>query len=306
MGLFSSKPKTDTKNTSPADNTGNNKKNRTKGKIKIPRTVQDTLDWEGTYENGVFKIGNTRYSKSFAFDDISFKTKNDEDQQAIYDAYLRFLNQIGFGEDIFITFVNYKEDEDTKLASVLPLYKQDGFNVYREELSTVLKNNMALSRNSISTKRYITVYVNADTVEAAMQRLSILEGELTTSFKKISGTPLRPLDLAERLEVINLILNPESPNFYFEHNTKGKTSIDYDLLKKQHLTTKDIVCPESLKFYSNRFEINERVGQAMYLDGIANFMDTNFLTEIVSVNFESVFSSILCFYEVAKLHNPQN
>ena len=96
-------------------------------------------------------------------------------KMAIYDAYLRFLNQIGFGEDIFITFINYKEDEDTKLASVLPLYKQDGFNVYREELSTVLKNNMALSRNSISTKRYITVYVNADTVEAAMQRLSILE-----------------------------------------------------------------------------------------------------------------------------------
>lgn len=307
MGLFNSKPKTDTKNTSPADNKGSNKKNRAKGKIKIPRTVQETLDWEGTYENGVFKIGDTRYSKSFAFNDISFKTKNDEDQEAIYDAYLRFLNQIGFGEDIFITFVNYKEDEDTKLASVLPLYKQDGFNVYREELSTVLKNNMSLSRNSISTKRYITVYVNADTVEAAMQRLSILEGELTTSFKKISGTPLRPLDLAERLEVINLILNPESPNFYFEHDAKGKTSIDYDLLKKQHLTTKDIVCPESLKFYSNRFEINERVGQAMYLDGIANFMDTNFLTEIVSVNFESVFTLHISAWEQAdaikKVHN---
>ena len=42
MGLFSSKPKTDIKNTSPADNTGSNKKNKTKGKIKIPRTVQET------------------------------------------------------------------------------------------------------------------------------------------------------------------------------------------------------------------------------------------------------------------------
>ena len=37
MGLFSSKPKTDTKNTSPADNTGSNKKNRAKSKITIQK-----------------------------------------------------------------------------------------------------------------------------------------------------------------------------------------------------------------------------------------------------------------------------
>lgn len=307
MGLLVAKPKNTSNDKTQNSAANKNKSKQNKKKIKIPKTVQDTLDWEGAYENGVFKIGDKRYSKTYAFDDISFKTKNDEDQEAIYDAYLRFLNQIGYGEDVFITFVNYKEDEDTKLASVLPLYKQDGYNIYREELSTVLKDNMSLSRNSISTKRYITVYTNAENIDSAMQRLTILEGELTASFKKISGSPLRPLDLAERLEVINLILNPESPNFYFEHDAKGKTSINLEQIQKQHLTTKDIVCPESLKFYGNRFEINERVGQAMYLDEIANYMDTNFLTSIVAVNFESVFTLHISAWEQAaaikKIHN---
>lgn len=309
MGFLTKTNKNNKTNKNVAENVTNKEttNNKKKKPIKIPRTVQDTLDWEHTYENGVFRIGDKRYSKTFAFNDISFKTKSDEDQEAIYDAYLKFLNLINSNEDVFITFVNYKEDINSKLASILPLQKQDGFNGYRDEMSDVLKNNIKLSRNAISTKRFITVFTEAEDVDIAMQRLYSLEGELSQTFKKIGGESLRPLNLAERLEVINDILNPGEPNFWFEHDAQGKTSVDFDKMTKQHLTTKDIIAPESLRFYGNRFEINERVGQTMYLDGIANFMDTNFLTSLVSVNFESVFTLHISAWEqtdaIKKIHN---
>lgn len=289
-------------------NTGNGSDITQKNsKKKIPRTVQQTLDWEGVYENGVFQIGPKRFSKSFSFADISFKTKSDDEQEAIYRAYLRFLNQIEPLEDVFITFVNYKEDENAKLASVLPVQKGDGDDKYRDELSTILKNNIRLSRNAISTKRYLTVFINADSVDLAMQRMAVLQGELESSFKKISGQPLHPLDLAERLEVLNGILNGDESNFWFEHDKKGGVSIDLNRMAKQGLTTKDIIAPESMRFYGNRFEIGERFGQAMYLDGLANWMDSNFLTSLVAVNFESVFTLHISAMEqseaIKKIHN---
>ena len=285
------------------------KKNTKKAnkKVKIPRTVQDTLDWDCVYDNGVFQIGPKRFSKTFHFNDIAFKTKSDEDQMAIYKAYLRFLNTINPDEDVFITFVNYKDDENAKLASVLPVNKNDEFDNLRKELSTILKNNIKLSRNAISTKRYLTVYVNAETVDDAMIRLKELEGEIERSFKKICNANLCPCSLAERLEVINNIINGDKPNLWFEHSKDGKVSIDLDKISKQKLTTKDIISPTSMKFSSNKFMIDDRYGQSMYLKKLANWMDTNFLPNLISVNFESVFTLHISALEqseaVKKVHN---
>lgn len=285
-----------------------NKKKTNKKKIKIPKTVQDTLDWECVFENGVFQIGPKRFSKTFYFEDIAFKTKSDEDQMAIYQAYLRFLNSINPDEDLFITFVNYKDDENAKLAAILPINKDDGFDNYRKELGTILRNNIKLSRNAISTKRYITVYVNADTVDNAMLRLNELETTLENAFKKICGAKLTAISLEERLEVINNILNgTDEANYWFVHDKTGKTTIDFKEMARQKLTTKDIIAPQSMKFYSNRFEINERIGQGMYLDNLANWMDTNFLPSLIAVNFESVFTIHISALEqteaIKKVHN---
>ena len=303
MGLLGTKNK---KNKDTSKNIPS-KKNKNKRK-KIPRTVQDTLAWEGVYDNGVFQIGPKRFSRTFSFSDISFKTKSDEEQEAIYQAYIRFLNQINSTEDIFITFVNYKEDANSKIANILPINKGDGFDAYREELSNVLKNNIKLSRNAISTKRYLTVITDADTVDNAMQRFNVIESELTNSFKKINNSTLNAISLAERLEVINNILNStENPNFWFEHDNQGKPSIDLNKMAKQGFTTKDIISPDSITFAGNKFTIDNRVGQAMYLDGLANWVDTNFLTNLISVNFESIFSLHISAWDqseaIKKIHN---
>ena len=265
-------------------------KAKEKTKIKIPRTVQQTLAWECCYDNGVFKIGPKTYSKTFEFDDVSFKTKSDEDQDAIYEGYMRFLNLISDEEDIFITFVNYREDEKKKLLNVLPQRKGDGLDEYRDEISDILKHNMRLSRNNISTRRFITVIVTNDNLDAAMSRINVLGGELEANFKKIAGSQLRGLDLAERLEILNTILNGLEENFWFLHDKKGKVSIDYDRMSKQGRTTKDIIAPSGMKFSGNYFEIGERLGQSMYLDGLANWQDSNYLTSLTEVNFESVFT----------------
>jgi hypothetical protein len=261
-----------------------------KYKRKTPRTVQDTLDWIACYENGVFQIAPDTFSQTFRFDDISFRTKSQEEQEAFYEAYMRFLNLMQAGDDLFFTFHNYKEDEEEKLSRVLPAHKGDSLDELREEMADVLRSNAKLSRNCFATARYVTLVIHADTVADAMHRMGTAAGTLENDFKRLTQEPLYPLTLAERLEVLSVILNGSEPNYWFIHDKDGKTTVDFKRMAKQGLNTKDIIAPAALRFKQTSFEIGERVGQAMYLDGIANWMDTNFIPTMIDVTFDSVYT----------------
>ena len=293
------------KTTAPAGKKAPSKSRNTKK--KIPRTVQDTLDWICVFENGVFQIEPKKFSKSFRFDDASFKTLSDEEQDRIYESYMKFLNLMQPKEDLFFTFHNKKEDEKQKLSRVLPQHRGDNLNDLRDEISEILQENMKLSRNCISTLRYLTITIESDNVDDAMRRLNTLTGELQNNFKKIADSSLVEFTLAERLEVLNSILNGIEKNYWFIHDERGNVSIDFDRMAKHGYTTKDIIAPSALKFEGSRFLIGERYGQAMYLDGLSNWGDSNIIPDIIDVNFESVFTMHISVLDqqdaIKKIHN---
>jgi len=255
---------------------------------KLPRTVQQSLPYVECYQNGIIQIEPCKFSKTFQFDDISFKTSSDEDQEGIYERYQKFLNTLQPKEDVFITFVNEKENSKSKLDRIAPLMRGDKNDEYRKELTDMLRSKMLNSRNNIITKKYLTVTIEDDDVEKAMQRFKSISGELDINFRKVSKHPLKELTLAERLEMLQKIFNSDEANYWFEHDIDGNVSIDFKRLAKQNLTTKDIIAPSGLKYNGNDFIIGERVGQSLFLDNIANWLNTNFLADLSEVNFESI------------------
>lgn len=260
-------------------------------KKAIPKTVQQTIHYEECYENGVIQIEPGVFSKTFRFDDISFKTRSDEDQEEIYESYLKFLNSIVAGEDLYFTVVNSQGDKKTGVEAVVPEAKGDAFDEYREEMAAMIREKFESSRNNIVTKKYITVVVKSTEIDKAMRRLRELSGEIESNFKKVTKDVISELTLAERLEVLNTIMNGAEPNYWFEHDINGGVSVDFARMAKQNLTTKDLIAPEVLKFAGNDFQIGEnRFGQIMYLDKIANWMNTNFLADLCEVNFESTIT----------------
>lgn len=257
-------------------------------KPKIPRTAQDSVPYLEAYENGVFQIEPGVFSKAFRFEEISFKTKSDEEQYRIYDAYMKFLNSMKPKEDLFISIVNLNDSAEEKAKSVISALKGDKFDDYRKEMSEMIVDKMKTSNNSIKTEKYIIVRIEEPSVEEAMSRLNSISEELSTEFKKFTKTNLKELDLSERLELLFNIMNSNEENYWFEHEQNGKTKLDFANMARQGLTTKDVICPEYLKFNGNNFEIGDRLGQSMYLDGIANWLNSNFLTEISAMSFEGV------------------
>ena len=148
------KKKTDTQPTSAAKQTSKKSSNNSflpKGgkkpalPKKIARTAQETLPWIEAYTNGVFQTERGRFTKTFQFEDISFKTKSQEEEYEIYENYMRFLNSVRPGEDIFLHLVNYSEGTENKIRSILPVQVGDEFDVYREEMSRVKRTRSSPS-----------------------------------------------------------------------------------------------------------------------------------------------------------------
>ena len=256
---------------------------------KIAKTAQDTLPWICAYQNGVFQTEPGRFTKTYEFEDISFKTKSQEEEVEIYEAYMRFLNAVNPGEDVFLHLVNYAEGSDNKIQSILPVQTGDQYDVYRKEMADVILRNAQNTRNNIVTKKYLTVRVESEDVAEAMQKISNSGGDIANNFRKCTKTPMKDLDLANRLELFNQILNDgNNESVWFLHDKDGNTSLDYARLAREGKSVKEVLLTGGgLKFYANHFDIGERVGQAYYLESYANWVNSNFLAELSELNFES-------------------
>ena len=284
-----SKAKETKKSTTAKSGSKASSSSKAKKKKNLPRTVQQTLGYEEAYpKNGVIQIAPGVFSKVFRFKDISFKTLSDEDQEQLYEQYEKFLNSLNPDEDIFFTIVNSKGDKTTGVESILPIDHGDEFDVYRREMSKMIRDKFESSRNNIVTRKYITVVIKENDVARAMKKLQQVGSEIENNFKKITKDSINEVGLAERLEIMSTILRGDH-NYWFEHDINGNTTCDFEAAAKQGYTTKDIISPEVLKFKGNSFQCGEdRFGQSMYLDRLANWMNTNFLSDISEVNFESV------------------
>lgn len=274
-----------TKGQGASNNTGLRKQGL---KPQIPKTAQDSVPYLEAYENGVFQVEPGVFSKTFRFEDISFKTKSEEEQDRIYGDYMKFLNSLKPKEDIFLSVVNTRDSAQEKVRSIVSPLKGDKFDRFRKEMSDMIVDKMKSSNNNTRTDKYITVRIEAPSVDEAMQKLENAGREISEEYKKFTKSPIRELSLAERLEMLFRIMNSDEENFWFEHDAEGNTTLDLIQAAKKGLSTKDIICPEFLKFNGNNFQIGERYGQAMYLDGIANWLNSNFFSELSGMTFEGV------------------
>ena len=55
-----------------------------KEKFVVPKKVQDIIPVKAIWEDGIFLVGNNKYSKSFKFVDINYAVASREDKEAMF------------------------------------------------------------------------------------------------------------------------------------------------------------------------------------------------------------------------------
>ena len=58
-----------------------------KEKFVVPKGVQDVIPIKVIYDDGIFKIGKDKYSKSYKFSDINYAVASKQDKEAMFLEY---------------------------------------------------------------------------------------------------------------------------------------------------------------------------------------------------------------------------
>jgi len=260
-----------------------------KARKKQATTAQRTIPYIDVYPNGMIQSEPGVFCKLYQLPEANFKTLSDEEQNNFFDKYETFLNSIEANEHVQFILLNTVDDIDLRFAKMKMQEQGDFMDHLREEMNDIIHTKLVESRGSIITNRYLCYSVREKSVDAAAKHFKDLDLRVAQEMRTFLKKEVRALTIDEYLEVLAEIYGT-SDNPLFHHDEKGNTTVDFDMLKKTGMTTKDLIAPPAFKFSSNRFIVGEEVAQSMYLSGIANFLSTDFVGNLMDINAKLLIS----------------
>ena len=244
-----------------------------KERFVVPRGVQDVIPIKAIFDDGIFRVGKDKYSKSYKFTDINYAVASREDKEAMFLEYSELLNSLDSGATTKITINNRRLNRlDFEKTILIPL-KDDGLNEYREEYNRMLLEK-ATGANSIVQEKYITISVCKKNVEEARNYFARVGADLISHFGRL-GSKCTEMETDERLRIFHDFYRVgEETDFHFDIKETRKKGHDF----------KDFICPDSMEFEKDCFKIGERYGRVLFLREYASYIKDSMVAELTDLN----------------------
>lgn len=265
------------------------------------KSVQSLIPYVQCYEDGVIKNSNTEYSKMYKLSDANFITEPESKQEDILLQYQKLLNKFPENVSIAIVIMN-KQQTDMDLAHAYHL-KEKGVkqDIYCQDYNKIIDDKIKEGRNDIRKDKYIILTVTTNSYDSAMSMFNTVDGELKEAVKNINKQGVRELSLVERLELMHMV-NNGATNLPFikqyekymtddgiEENENNKKKLDVKLMKKNGITTKDMIAPQVMIKDKGFLQLDEeRYCKSSLMTNLPLSLDTKFLTEITNIPCEMV------------------
>ena len=170
-----------------------------KEKFVVPKGVQDVIPVTAIYDDGIFRIGKDKFSKSFKFTDINYAVASREDKEEMFLEYSELLNSFDSGATTKITINNRRLNRlDFEKSILIPL-KGGSLDIYRDEYNKMLLDK-ATGANSMVQDKYITVSVCKKNIEEARTYFNRVGNDMITHLSKL-GSQCIELEAEERLRI---------------------------------------------------------------------------------------------------------
>ena len=250
-----------------------------KEKLKIPKSVQDIIPVDCIWEDGIFLVGNNKYSKSYKFMDINYAVASKEDKEAMFLDYSELLNSLDTGATTTITINNRRINKLDFEKTILLKDTGDDLDKFRHEYNNML---IAQSReaNGIVQEKIITISVYKDSIEEARSYFSRTGTDLINHFNSL-GSKCVELNAEERLRIAH--------DFY---RTGEETSFHFNIhetMKKGH-NFKDFICSDTAEFEKDYFKIGNRYGRVLFLKEYASYIKDSMVTELTDLSKNMMLS----------------
>lgn len=170
-----------------------------KEKFVVPKGVQDVIPVAAIFDDGIFKVGKDKYSKTYRFTDINYAVASREDKEAMFLEYSELLNSLDSGATTKITINNRRLNRLDFEQTILIPTTGDNLDEYREEYNKMLLDK-ATGANSIVQDKYITISINKKSVEDARTYFARVGADLIAHFGRL-GSKCVELETDERLRI---------------------------------------------------------------------------------------------------------
>lgn len=250
-----------------------------KEKLKIPASVQDTIPVHTIWKNGIFLVGNNKYSKTYQFTDINYGKASEEDKKAMFLAYSELLNSFDSNATTKITIMTRKLNRCDFENNILIKEAGDNIDRLRKEYNDMLLD-IASHSSCMVRDMFITVSVVKKSYEDAKNYFARVGSEISILLLRL-GSRCTELDAVERLRILHR---------FYRHGEEADFHFDLSESTKKGHNFKDHICPDDMELMADHFKIGERYGRVMYLKDYASFLKDDFISELCSIERPIIMS----------------
>ena len=268
-------------------------KKKQKNPLVVPKTVRETIPYRYVYpDTGIIEIKQGVFSKTYVLGDINYKNANEEVQESLLIAFMKVLN----GMDSYVqcqeTIFNKNVGIDEIKEKAFYKFAYDGFDPLRVELNERREKNIVEGKNNLVKEKYFTVSIQESSYEDAVSTFARLDAELAQNFDAVGGASATPLNTNERLALLYGIYNMDKSDAC----VLNQDGVDLSSLKRQGVTSKDVVGPSGFKFEYDYMRVGTKYARALYMKALPNILGDDVLEELTNVSCSSLTS--VNFYSV--------
>ena len=245
---------------------------------KSPKSIQETIEIMEVSENGIFKIQENKYSKTYKFMDINYTTATYEEQEEILQRYCKFLNSLDCSFKITINNKN-KDMEDLRRYILLP-YLDDGFDRFRKIYNNIIEEKIKEGRQGIEQEKYLTITVERKNFEEAKAQFATIEVNVKKAFNEL-GTGITSLSGNERLRVLHDFYNLGKED-EFDFNIREAKRVGRDF--------RNDLCNGMIKFYQDYFEDENKVCRSLFFKKYPKSLSEELLNTITMLPVHMITS----------------
>lgn len=251
-------------------------------KSKHPQTAQQTIPYQRMWPDGICRVTDHYYTKTIQFYDINYQLAQNEDKEAIFEAWCDVLNYFSPNIKFQFSFVNTVASESAFEQSVIIPPQGDGFDDVREEYTQMLLNQVAKGNNGLQRTKYLTFGLEAENIKTAKPRLEHVELDLLNHLKRL-GVKAEPMDGWERLRLMHSMLHMDDPQAEF--------MFDWKWLAPSGLSTKDFIAPSGLYFKNGRrFYLGGKLASVSFLQIFAAELDDRILVKLLGLESSQIIT----------------
>lgn len=250
--------------------------------IKEPACTQDTIEIRKIAPNGIFQVGENKWSKCYRLIDVNYTTKTYDEQLAFFYDWCKTLNS--FDISVKITIFNENRNMEEIREKILYQYKQDDYDWLRSAYNDIIESKIVEGRKGIRQEKFLTITVQRQNYDAARAYLASLEGGFINNFAALTSA-LIPLSADERLKTL----------FYFYHaGHEGEYTdqIEKDITYARNFKNGLANTVMDFDTHIDYFKMDDKLCSILYLDpsSYPTSMTDTFFTELSGLPMQSIYS----------------